>query len=664
MIWNSVPLMTIIDIVNVSLIVFLSITALRHRAMLSDLRISGALGLTIFGLAMIAAFHLADLASMTVLPPMIGREAAMATMMGLHLNWSWAADVMAIGAIVAGLSRMMRKLFPQLAGIIRSQKAEIEQRRAAERTLAANRAELQDAMDALPVLICYVDKDQHWRFNNKAYIDWLDHDPEELTGRHIRDGLGEATYEMIRPNVERALAGHGVTFEAMRPHASGNDRYARMTYVPRRGPEGNVNGFYAVATDVSEIRQAQEELAEAHARLEERVERRTAELQRANEALVDSEAKLAAIVENAPLPIVLKELDGRFSLLNKHASEVIGIDPEAAIGKTLFDIYPKEYADRYSAHEKDVVEENRAITREYADPTPMGLRDFILIKFPILGKNNIATGIGVVSLDIAERKKAENALQTLNDELEQRVFERTEALKSAQESLIQSERLATLGQLTATVSHELRNPLGVMRTSMYILRGKSEGRDDLEQRAIERTERGIDRCDRIIDDLLDFSRTRILDRERIVIDDWLTTLLSEQELPKHITLKLDLASPGVALSIDPERLRRAVINSYENACQAMIPEPARGRQAGDSRLLVATRATDERLEIRIQDNGVGMSEDVLEKLFVPLFSTKSFGTGLGLPTVENIMMQHDGGVEVESTAGRGATFVLWLPLRD
>ncbi len=171
MIWNSVPLMTIIDIVNVSLIVFLSITALRHRAMLSDLRISGALGLTIFGLAMIAAFHLADLASMTVLPPMIGREAAMATMMGLHLNWSWAADVMAIGAIVAGLSRMMRKLFPQLAGIIRSQKAEIEQRRAAERTLAANRAELQDAMDALPVLICYVDKDQHWRFNNKAYID-------------------------------------------------------------------------------------------------------------------------------------------------------------------------------------------------------------------------------------------------------------------------------------------------------------------------------------------------------------------------------------------------------------------------------------------------------------------------------------------------------------
>ena len=274
---------------------------------------------------------------------------------------------------------------------------------------------------------------------------------------------------------------------------------------------------------------------------------------------------------------------------------------------------------------------------------------------------NINDFIAATDEHLTERSRAEMALQTLNEELENRVAERTAALKSAQQELVAKERLATLGKLTATVSHELRNPLGAMRISAHMLSTRVDTDDDIQVRAVERVERGIKRCDNIIDELLDYSRIKDLDRTVVSIDGRLAALLDKQALPGGIVLERNLALPNESVPIDPERLRRAVINVFENACQAMTTDAETKPGDTQSRLRIATRATDDRIEIVITDTGPGIPGEVMTQIFEPLFSTKNFGIGLGLPTAKHLVEQHGGNIEVEAEEGRGTSFVLWLP---
>ncbi len=243
------------------------------------------------------------------------------------------------------------------------------------------------------------------------------------------------------------------------------------------------------------------------------------------------------------------------------------------------------------------------------------------------------------------------------EHLEELIAERTRKLQEAQGELIRKERLATLGQLTATVSHELRNPLGAIKPSLYVIKKKIPLEDERLQEAIARVERSVDRCDHIIDELLDFTRIRDLGLEPTSLDEWLGDVLDEQPMPDGLTLVRELSLSGMAVPIDPERMRRAVVNVYDNACQAMLGE----RLDGEGKLTVRTRAVNGRVEIEIADTGPGILPEDQAKIFEPLFSTKGFGVGLGLPTVKQIMEQHGGGIEVDSEPGKGARTVLWLP---
>jgi signal transduction histidine kinase len=182
-------------------------------------------------------------------------------------------------------------------------------------------------------------------------------------------------------------------------------------------------------------------------------------------------------------------------------------------------------------------------------------------------------------------------------------------------------------------------------------------------RAVERAERNIIRCDRIIEELLDFTHTRDLEIHRIAIDRWLDQVLDEQAAPPGITVRRAFDLAGVKVPIDAERLRRVVINVFDNACQAMA-EGEVGQsddgQPGHS-LSVRTRRTGGRVEIVFEDTGPGIQPDARDRIFEPLFSTKGFGVGLGLTVVKQVMTQHGGDVEIESEPGRGTRVCLWLP---
>lgn len=264
--------------------------------------------------------------------------------------------------------------------------------------------------------------------------------------------------------------------------------------------------------------------------------------------------------------------------------------------------------------------------------------------------------------DITERKAVEAELARYQNMLEEQVEERTKELREAHDQLLKKERLATLGQLTATVSHELRNPLGAIKTSLYVIKRKLENSEDARmQDAISRVDRNVLRCDHIIDELLDFTRLTQLTPSNILLNDWLKETLDEIAVAQGIEMETIFDGRIQQVSFDPSRMRRAIVNVVDNACQSMLKANSSTEYRDGAVVFVATRFTAERFEISVRDQGSGMSAEVIQRIFEPLFSTKGFGVGLGMPTVRQIMLQHGGNVEVDSRAGEGSTVVLWWP---
>lgn len=260
--------------------------------------------------------------------------------------------------------------------------------------------------------------------------------------------------------------------------------------------------------------------------------------------------------------------------------------------------------------------------------------------------------------------QSEHEIRELNATLERRVEERTAELKDVQDALVRQERLAVLGQLTATVSHELRNPLGAMRTSVAAIKKLSRKGDPLLISSADIVDRSITRCDTVIADLLNFVQVPKLNEEPTVVDELLTVTLAEYTLPApEIVLRQALGCDAV-VNVDRDRLRRALENVLNNACQAMTDLGNDNAIDGDKLLTVVSRMEDGRAEIEIADLGGGVPAELRDKIFEPLFTTKGCGVGLGLPIVKGIMVEHGGGVDLTSTVGEVTQVVLWLPAQN
>jgi len=158
--------------------------------------------------------------------------------------------------------------------------------------------------------------------------------------------------------------------------------------------------------------------------------------------------------------------------------------------------------------------------------------------------------------------------------------------------------------------------------------------------------------------MLDFTRVRDLRCTAVEADKWIEEILNDQRLPDGVTLVRVLNAPGSVLNVDTERMRRVINNLVENAAQAIA-----GVAGGlpERTITVGTRVSSGAIEITIADTGPGIAADVMPKIFEPLFTTKSFGTGLGLPMVKQIVEQHGGTVEITSKPNQGTRVVLTIP---
>jgi signal transduction histidine kinase len=251
-------------------------------------------------------------------------------------------------------------------------------------------------------------------------------------------------------------------------------------------------------------------------------------------------------------------------------------------------------------------------------------------------------------------------LDEYKNHLEEKVKQRTRELEAAQQELITNERLATLGELTATVSHELRNPLTAMQASLYTLEKSVDINNDRAADSIARIKRGMKRCDHIVEELLDYTRSTEVDLSPAILDDWLSEVIDDFQFPEGITIELSPRLGDARVMLDPYRLQRALYNVIDNAVQELTSGRANNNQASP-RIDIISRLANKRVEIVVRDNGNGISEEILQRLFEPLFSTKGFGVGLGMPIVRKIMQLHDGDIEIHTQPGQGTEAILWLP---
>jgi PAS domain S-box-containing protein len=156
---------------------------------------------------------------------------------------------------------------------LENQIAELQTRLArSEEARRISESRLRDITDSLPDLVGYVDREQHYRFNSKAYQSWFGRTPDELYGLHLREAVGVKTYEAVRPSVEAALAGKRVSFEWWRPTDAGTQRFVRSEYIPDVWEDGSVRGFYLLATDLTELKRSEESLRESEQRLRVAIE--------------------------------------------------------------------------------------------------------------------------------------------------------------------------------------------------------------------------------------------------------------------------------------------------------------------------------------------------------------------------------------------------------
>lgn len=280
-----------------------------------------------------------------------------------------------------------------------------------------------------------------------------------------------------------------------------------------------------------------------------------------------------------------------------------------------------------------------------------------------LGEKLRSATISLIDItQMAELQRINAEVSRLNKDLAANM----KRLSEAQDELVKRGRMEQLGQLTATVAHELRNPLGAVRTSTYLLQRKTKDSALGLETLIERINKGVTRCDNIITQLLDFSRNKQLTCQPGKLDEWLVGVVEEESrnLPQSLSVQLDLGLAGQQVPFDPSRLQRVIVNLVCNAVEAMLgtAEQPASRSSANPCITISTHAKDGYVSLRVADNGPGMSPEVLERIREPLFTTKSFGTGLGVPAVEQIAVQHGGRLDVWSEVGKGSAFTVWLPL--
>ena len=252
--------------------------------------------------------------------------------------------------------------------------------------------------------------------------------------------------------------------------------------------------------------------------------------------------------------------------------------------------------------------------------------------------------------------KMADQIRDATTSLEDRVRERTKELEEAQERLLGVERMAAVGEVAAAMAHELRNPLAGIKNAIYYVKtglqksGEADG-DPRIAEFLDLMETEVEASNRIITELLDYSRLNPLSLSVAGIEALVDGALSDAGVQQNVKIVKEIKPSLPEVWANLEQIHLAFLNLINNAEDAM---PDGGT------LTISATAAGAFVEVQFRDTGTGISEENLDRVFDPLFTTKAKGTGMGLALVNRIIERHDGALDVISTPGAGTTFTVKL----
>ena len=558
---------------------------------------------------------------------------------------------------------------------------QLERKKSEEQTLL---------LDNIDTQIWYLTDIYTYGAVNKAHAEFLGIERTDLEDRNLYEIISEKETEIfVAGNIEVFEKKIQIKTEEAIKNSKGQTRLLSITRTPKLDHNGNVEYVICAAQDITERKQAEERIKHLNSVLKAIrnvnqliiVEKdRDLLLQKACDTLIETrgyngawlgylqDGKTFAMIKGSGLekdvlhfcenvmhnnrPPCIKDALAQKDLL-------LVIDRSVMCGDCYFKslctskeavIIRVDHAGRlfgllavFLSSDVTIDEEEKGLLREVA--------------------GDIAFALHNIELDEA-RKQAEEELAKHRDHLEELVKERTRDLEAAQEELIKRERLSVLGQLTATVSHEIRNPLGVIRSSAFYLQRKLGHADEKITKHLSRVEKQVDLCDSIVDELLEYTRGRHSEATQGEINPWLEKVLDAITIPENVALVSECSPDLPMVRFDRDKMYRVVFNLVNNALQAVTARHDRlNKKEGpyQPKIKVSTSVADNGICLEVEDNGIGMDDKIAMCAFEPLFTTSARGTGLGLAIVRKIVEEHGGHVSLDSAPNRGTKVSLVIP---
>ncbi len=369
-----------------------------------------------------------------------------------------------------------------------------------------------------------------------------------------------------------------------------------------------IDAFHSVT---KELKEKEQELERLRASAEQRAE--------------NVESYNENILQCVTNGVMTFDRNGRVITLNRAASELLGISHEQAVDRPCSDIFGS--GDICRSVEETIGRTTTSLRMETTLERPEGRMWLGYNTALLTDRQGSSLGVILSFSDLTEVKR-------LQEQVELR------------------ERLIALGEMSAGIAHELRNPMAVIAGYLALVSKKSAVP---EQKIIRDVVAEINGMNRIIDDLLTFARPASLNRVRInireLIEGCVANVLQAKGNEARATTVLDL--PELEVFLDEVLMRQALTNLVQNAVEAM-PE--------GGTLTIRGMSTSRELSLTITDTGTGIPRDTLKKIFLPFFTTKDTGVGLGLALVHKIVLSHGGRIDVQSSEGQGTTFTVVLPM--
>jgi two-component system, LuxR family, sensor kinase FixL len=358
----------------------------------------------------------------------------------------------------------------------------------------------------------------------------------------------------------------------------------------------------------------------------------------------DQYRRMSAILDHMPVAIFVKDMQGRFQFINREFEEFFHVNNADIHGKTVFDLYPRDQADIFLAEDLLAVELRKEIKREVVMEHDGKLRILQTYRFPLLRPDGSPYAMSGVYIDITESRQKDDALNKLRRQV------------------WHVDRVASTGALAGSLAHELSQPLSaILNNAQAGLRFMAKESIDVEE--IREILGDIVRDDKRAGAVINGLRSMLQQRETPHDYVDLAQCIGEViELLHSEFVRLDIAvdrmlETGLTVRANKTQIQQVLLNLMMNAMEAMAEQP------GERMLkVVMSTLVNDKAQISICDNGTGIPEGKLERIFDGFYTTKPQGLGMGLEVCRSIVEIHHGAIWAENNPGRGATFYFTLPL--